>query len=96
MDKWEKEILNKIDNGEKLTGFELSELTCNDIERECGDNGRWSRSVESICQIGDRYFSIVWEQGLTERQENEYYNQPVEVNKVTYEKTITVTEWRDK
>lgn len=96
MDKWEKEILNKIDNDEKLTESELSELTCDDIEREYGDNRRWSRSVESICKIGDRYFSITWEQGLTECQEDEYYSQPVEVKKVTYEKTITVTEWRAK
>lgn len=35
-----------------------------------------------------------WENGLTENQENEYYDQPTEVKKVTTEKTITVTEWQ--
>ena len=31
--------------------------------------------------------------GLTECQENEFEDQPVEVRKHTYEKTIEVTEW---
>jgi hypothetical protein len=39
---------------------------------------------------------VEWEEGLTENQENEFYNQPYEVEKKTYEKTITVTEWVSK
>ena len=38
-------------------------------------------------QIADMAFA------LTENQENEYPNQPVEVRKKTYQKTITVTEY---
>lgn len=87
-------IVKKIDNGEKLTEKELRELICGyDVNTEYGDNRRWSRSVTTIVELEGRFFSIDWEEGLTECQENEYYNQPVEVKKNIYEKTITVTEW---
>ncbi len=94
MDKYDKELLKKIDSGEELTRSELCDIIFEfEIEREDGDNRRWSRSVITISKIGDRYFSTTWEEGLTECQENEYYYQPVEVEKKTYEKTITVNEW---
>lgn len=93
MDKYEEELLKKIDSKEKLTKSEIREVLEYEVESSYGDNRRWSRSVNTISQIGDRYFSTNWEEGLTEYQENEYYEQPVEVQKKTYEKTITVTEW---
>lgn len=95
MEIYEKVLLEKIDNNEKLSKSEIRELVCNSIEDQYGDNDRWTRSVESIVQIGNRFFSICWEEGLTEYQENEYYSQPIEVEQVTYEKTITVTEWKE-
>jgi hypothetical protein len=91
---FEEIMVEKILNGEKLTEREIQELVLDyEVDREEGDNRRWTRSVTSIVQLCDKYFSIDWEQGLTECQENEYYNQPYEVVKHTYEKTITVTEW---
>lgn len=98
MDKYEIEMLSKIDSGKKLTEKELSMLPYefNEVERINGENRRWLRSVTSIIEIGGRYFKLQWEQGLTESQENEFYNQPYEVEKNTYEKTITVTEWVKK
>lgn len=94
MDKYDEELLRKIDNGEKLTRSELCDVIFEyEVETEYGENRRWSRSVNTISEIGNRYFSIDWEEGLTECQENEYYDQPIEVEKKTYEKTITVTEW---
>lgn len=93
MDKYEEELLKKIDSKKELTESEIREILGCEIESEYGDNRRWSRSVTTISQIGDRYFSTDWEEGLTEYQQNEYYYQPVEVSKKTYEKTITVTEW---
>lgn len=91
---FEEIMAAKILNGEKLTEREIKELVWDyEVEREEGDNTRWTRSVTSIVRLCDRYFSIDWEEGLTECQENEYYNQPYEVVKHTYEKTITVTEW---
>lgn len=93
MDEYEEALLQKIDNREKLKRSEITEVLEHEIESSYGDNRRWSRSVTTISKIGDRYFSTNWEEGLTEYQENEYYEQPVEVKKKTYEKTITVTEW---
>jgi hypothetical protein len=94
MDKYEEELLKKIDNKEKLTKSELKMVIHEfEFESEFGDNRRWSRGVTTISKIGDRYFSTNWENGLTENQENEYYEQPIEVQKKTYPKTITVTEW---
>lgn len=95
MDKYEEVLLAKIDSGNELTERELSEVTDYEVESEYGENRRWSRSVTTISKIGDRYFSINWENGLTESQENGYYYQPIEVQKKTYEKTITVNvvEW---
>lgn len=90
----EKDYLEKILNGEELSERELKDLTF-DYEIDCqeGDDGRWTTSVKTIVELCDRYFAIDWERGLTEEQENEFYNQPYEVKKVEYEKVIKVTEW---
>lgn len=94
MDNYEIELLRKIDNGEELTRSELCDIIFEfEVEKEEGENRRWSRSVTTISKIGDRYFSTDWEEGLTECQDNEFWNQPIEVEMKTYEKTITVTKW---
>lgn len=94
---YDEYILGKIDAGEKLTESELRELRWefNEVETIYGENRRWSRSVRSILEIGGRYFALDWEEGLTELQEHEFYNQPIEVEKIEYQKTITVTEWKE-
>lgn len=90
---FEEIMVQKILDGEKLSEKELREIIDFEIDREDGDNRRWSRTVTSILSMCGRYFALEWEEGLTEYQENEYYNQPYEVMKKTYQKTITVTEW---
>lgn len=85
-------MLRKIDSGEELTEYELDELRYGDRIKE--DEGRWTRTVTSIFELCGRYFALEWEEGLTEMQENEFNNQPYEVEKVTYEKTITIIEWK--
>lgn len=62
-----------------------------EYDRVNGENRRWTRTVSSIIKVEDEYFSIDWEEGLTECQENSYMDQPVAVKPV--EKQITVTEW---
>lgn len=93
---FEEIMIRKIDAGERLTEQEIRMIVfeTNEIERNKGENRRWSRSVKSIVEMCSRYFCVDWEEGLTEYQENEFYNQPYEVKKNTYEKTITVTEWK--
>ena len=94
---FEEIMVKKINNGEPLTERELSEVVCGfAYDSDYGDNRRWTRTITTIVKLCDRYFSIDWEEGLTERQENEFYNQPFEVYPHSYEKTITVTEWVKK
>ena len=93
---FEEIMVKKIDENEDLTEEELKEIRNFEIERDEGENRRWSRSVVSILELCGRYFSLTWEEGLTECQGNEFYNQPFEVEKTSYQKTITVTEWVKK
>lgn len=89
----EKEYLEKILNGEELTEGELSDLVDYEIDRQEGEYGRWHMHVKTIVELCGRYFAIEWAQGLTECQENEFYNQPYEVKKI--EKMVKVTDWVD-
>lgn len=91
-------VIDKIDTGQKLTESELSDMlwSLNRVSETEGDEGRWTRSMQTIFEINGRYFALDWDRGLTERQENEFWNQPYEVEKKEYAKTITVTEWNKK
>ena len=97
MIKFEEIIVNKIDNGEKLTEEELKEIIWDyDVESSYGENRRWTRAVSTIVCMCGRYFMVDWEQGLTERQENEFWEQSYEIERKEYEKTIKVVEWVKK
>lgn len=79
---FERRILNKLDSGEGLDEDELEELAeeyADEDKREYGENGRWTRPVYDIIQLGNRYYSLAWEKGLTEYQENSFFNQPERV-----------------
>lgn len=94
---FEELMIQKIDKREKLSEKELRILVQEyEIESEWEENHRWTRSVCTIVKLDERYFAVNWEEGLTECQEDEFYEQPYEVEKKTYEKTITVTEWLKK
>lgn len=95
---YEEYIIDKIDTGQKLTELELSNMlwSLNKVSETEGDEGRWTRSMQTIFEINGRYFALDWDRGLTECQENEFWNQPYEVEKKEYTKTITVTEWNKK
>ena len=93
-DEYEKELVAKIDSGEKLSESDIRELVwCYQVDEIKHGSGRWTQTIETIVELCGRTFRIMWERGLTEYQENEFYNQPVEVKKHTYEKTVAVTEW---
>lgn len=91
-------MVQKIDNNEELTTNEIRDLVCegNIIEEIPGENRRWTRTVKSIIELEGRYFLIAWEQGLTENQPNEYYNQPYEVVCGEYKKVVDVKKWIPK
>lgn len=44
---------------------------------------RWSRDVQTIIKYKNKYYSILWKEGLTEYQDNVFYEQPCEVIKKT-------------
>lgn len=98
MDKYEQEMYERLTNGDTLSERELQSLIWefDEVDRDEGENRRWSRSNFSVIAIGDKFFGLCWEEGLTEMQENEFFDQPYEVEKRTYEKTIMVTEWIKK
>lgn len=76
--KWEEKIIEIIEDKDcKLSEDALSELvSCFEIKRAVDVEHRWTRSVTSLLKIQNNYYIINWERGLTEMQENEYWEQP--------------------
>lgn len=91
--KLEEEYIEKIKAG-SLTEKELSKLVSYfEIERQYGDNDRWTCPVSSIVKLCDKYYEVDWDEGLTECQDSYFYKLPYEVKLTEYEQTITVREW---
>ena len=90
------ELEKKIYNGEYLTEKELrtAVFKCNEVTTKYGENLRWSRSASTIIKIKDKLFCIEWEEGLTERQNSYFEEQPYEVEEV--ERTIVVKDYIKK
>lgn len=90
-------FLERFDRKETFDEWERQMMAWGEVGTEVdqieNDSGRWTTCMTTVFEIGGRYFAIDWDRGLTERQENEYWNQPYEVTKLRYEKTRVVTEW---
>lgn len=88
-----EEFLAKYDTGEKFTEEELSDLRWEfvEVDTQYGENHRWNRPATTIFKVEDRLFALDWWQGLTEMQENEFYDQPYEVKEV--KKMIEITKY---
>ncbi len=90
-------ILNKIDSGYKFDEDELCSLVNTySIFTEFGENLRFTRYASDVIDLNGRTFMIVSQRGLTDNLPDEYTEQPYEVVKYEYEKTIKVVEWRPK
>lgn len=97
-------IIEKMYAGEKLSEKELK-LLATGYDRYCDtepgefeaidevehDSGRWTTYMGTIIKVGNDLWEIPWEKGLTEYQENMFYEQPCRVQK--REKQIVVTEY---
>lgn len=72
----------KLKKGEKLAEGEISEILWNNEEVyvEEGEDRRWSKSMLTVVKIDEKLYAIEWEKGLTEMQEDEFYEQPYPVN----------------
>ena len=92
-----EDFLRRYDASEKFDEYERGQMAFGEVgkcvcEME-GDEHRWTRDMQTIFAVGDRFFALDWSRGLTERQENEYWDQPYEVRKEQHEETIVVTNW---
>lgn len=82
-----------------FTEKELSQLSWCEVEADVemitkdeGEQHRWTQDVSTIFKFEDKYYCLDWDRGLTECQENSFYNQPYEVEKET--KMIEITNWK--
>ena len=92
MSKYE-EIVAKLKSGAKLTYSEIQYMVYdgNVVEEIEGHHHRWTRDMQTILNIDDELWAINWECGLTENQEDEFYNQPYRVE--MREKQVVVREY---
>lgn len=97
MTEFKKEILDKLNKHEKLEEWEIENLVIeNKVDEEVNDRGRWEDYMFTVVKLGDKYFGINWNRGLTENQEDSFMDVPYEVEKRTETKTITVDKWYKK
>lgn len=92
-------FLEMYDSGKKISEKIMLAFIWDGSVIWTADAGRWTQTVRTVTQIGDRYFMFEWERGLTEMQECACYKQPVEVMEVKVEKeipahTMIITDWR--
>lgn len=92
IEEFESKLKNKTFTEEELQELIQDYLFTNQgdkIEYEIVDTiyddelNRWSRNAQTIIKYKNKYYSILWEEGLTEYQDNEFYEQPYEVIKKT-------------
>ena len=85
-------IIEKMYAGEKLSRDELRCLatgrSCDtepgeyeEIDQIEGDSYRWTQDMATIIQVGNDLWCIPWGRGLTECQENEFWEQPYRVKR---------------
>lgn len=90
---FEREMLEKIVKGERLTERELSSLVYEgeEVDEIEGEDTRWTRCMTTVINLCGKNVAIDWQKGLTECQENEFYDQPYFVEKK--ERTVVVVDW---
>lgn len=91
-----EELKNKIINGEKLSEEEVKNIVYEDlfyqVDRVEGEDLRWTRRIDLIYEIDGNYYRIYYYRRLTERQENDFWEQEaIKVEK----KPITIYEWAE-
>lgn len=96
-ESFENNIIYKIDNKINLSYSDLERLVWEyAVDRIIGRERRYQRNIKTIVKLNDRYFLIPWEEGLTLYHENQYFEQPYEVEKNEYDKMVHITEWIKK
>lgn len=100
-------IIEKLYQGEVLLEKELKAIAlgCEYTEKEIGDYefvdeiegelNRWTKDMETIFRVGADYWCLPWRRGLTEYQENEFWDQPYRVIPETEQIVVTRYERMD-
>lgn len=91
--KYEPEdvIVMKLKKGEELSENEIKNLLdLKTVHEEHGEDRRWSKSVLTVIEVDGECYAVEWEKGLTEMQEDMFYNQPYKVKLEKVKKEITV------
>lgn len=93
---YEKNFLEKFDNGHVFSEEEIENMfyDLEEYEQKSYDKERWTMPMTTIFKVGNRFFCVEWEAGLTEYQENSYENQPYEV--FPRREHIVVNRWYTK
>ena len=76
-------VTQKLERGIQLTDDELEDFVLygNEVYRDNGEFGRWSRHVSSvIADDNGQLWCVEWEEGLTEMQDDGFYEQPYKVH----------------
>lgn len=97
----EQEFLERFYNGKTFSEEELRDIVKEeifDIVDTQLDNElhRWTRTVTTIFEVKGGLFALEWQQGLTEDCDDEFYNQPYEVEKKEKTMTVKVVEYVKK
>ena len=98
-----KEFLRRYDASETFNENELRDIFECDLEEDHDDvvyvveeeydkPRRWSRNHTEWVSFNGRYFELNADEGLTELQETNYWEQPKEVKLQKVTRTIVVTE----
>lgn len=91
---WEERTALKLKEKIKLSEDEISTMVyeLEKVYEEEGDEGRWERQMTTVVDLLGVQYAIDWSRGLTESQENSFYEQPyqvkVETKEVIVKKTI--------
>ncbi len=94
VDEYEKAMLELLDAGKFTRGDRVNfafELDACEVKE--GHDHRWQREMTTVAKLGDRFFKMNWMAGLTESQDNDFDEDPVEVEKVITEKIVKVITW---
>lgn len=76
-----EEIYKKLQNKEMLSEEEIESLVWDSeqVYEEAGKDHRWQKEMFTVVKVENKFYGICWMKGLTEYQENEYFEQPFEV-----------------
>lgn len=97
---FEEIMIQKIRKQEPLSEAEIKTLIWDYGEQDInGPEHRWQKEITTICKLPtvNAYVAITWYQGLTECQENDYSNLPIEVKPRSREVAIVhkYLDWYD-